>query len=103
MRNFYQSQLNKLDTSITEMGGLLESAINNALLSLKQNDPAIIKEAQALENETDQREKELESMCLKLILRQQPVAKDFHLISSALKMITDMERIGDQTDDIVET
>lgn len=102
MRNYYQSQLNKLDTTLIEMGSLLETAIGNALKSLKESSPEILTEAKAVEQEIDQKEKELENMCLKLILHQQPVARDFHLISSALKMITDMERIGDQADDIVQ-
>ena len=96
MRNYYQSQINKLDTSLIEMGSLLESAIENAMIALKNGDRQAVRDAKAIEREIDQKEKELETMCLKLILHQQPVARDFHLISAALKLITDMERIGDQ-------
>lgn len=100
MRDYYQQQLKELNNDLIEMGSLLEGAIKSALLTLESSDKSAIAKTKDYEKEIDQMEKELESRCLKLILHQQPVARDFHLISAALKMITDMERIGDQADDI---
>lgn len=102
MRNKFDTQLDILNNSLISMGVLCESAISGAIKSLMNKDIALAKAVIATEAEIDQKEKEIENLCLKLILQQQPVARDLRLISAALKMITDMERIGDQAADISE-
>lgn len=102
MRNRFDRQLQILDEELTRMGELCEVAIANATKALTDGD---LEQAQAVieaDEEIDQLEKEIESLCMKLLLQQQPVARDLRRISAALKMITDMERIGDQTSDIAE-
>lgn len=102
MRNKFDEQLLLLNSMLIEMGSLIETAISLATQALKERDPEIAKKAIAFDDEVDMKEKEIESLCLKLLLQQQPVARDLRLISAALKMITDMERIGDQSADISE-
>jgi phosphate transport system protein len=87
---------------LIEMGGLIESAIGLAQQALETQDVEIAKTAIAIEEDVNQKDKDIQSFCLKLLLQQQPVARDLRLISAALKMITDMERIGDQAADISE-
>lgn len=102
MRNRFDRQLQLLDEQLIHMGELCESAIANATKALREGS---IEQAKAVINadaEIDEMEKDIEKLCLKLLLQQQPVAKDLRRISAALKMITDMERIGDQTADIAE-
>ena len=102
MRNRFDKQLQILDEELTHMGELCEIAIANATKALTDGD---LEQAQAVieaDEEIDQLEKEIEGLCMKLLLQQQPVARDLRRISAALKMITDMERIGDQTSDIAE-
>ena len=102
MRNRYDMQLHLLDTQLTHMGELCETAIAKVTQALKEGNTeqaqVVIKE----DEEIDQIEKDIERLCLKLLLQQQPVARDLRRISAALKMITDMERIGDQTADIAD-
>ena len=102
MRYRYDMQLHTLDTQLTHMGELCEAAITKVTQALKDGNTeqaqVVIKE----DEEIDQIEKDIERLCLKLLLQQQPVARDLRRISAALKMITDMERIGDQTSDIAE-
>lgn len=100
MRNRFDEQLMQLNNHMLEMGALIESSIENATQALIDQNVAAAKAAIAADQEVDQKEREIESLCLKLLLQQQPVAKDLRLISAALKMITDMERIGDQAADI---
>lgn len=100
MRDYFQLQIDAIDKSLIEMGLQLENAINNAILTLTTQDEKLLVEAKQIELDVNKKEKELEGLCLNLILRQQPVASDFHLISAVLKMITDMERIGDIADDV---
>lgn len=102
MRNKFEEQLALLGDMLIQMGGLIETNISLATIALMEQNVDRAKEAIALDDEIDNMEKEIESMCLKLLLQQQPVAKDLRLISAALKMITDMERIGDQAADISE-
>jgi phosphate transport system protein len=102
MRSRFDEQLEQLNISLIEMGALCEGAIANAAKALLDGDLALARRAIAAEKEIDQKEREIESLCLKLLLQQQPVARDLRQISSALKMITDMERIGDQAGDISE-
>ena len=100
MRRRFDEQLSLLNYSLIEMAVLIESAIEKAVQSLEDQDISLAKSVIEGDQTIDEKEKEIESLCLKLLLQQQPVAKDLRLISSALKMITDMERIGDQAADI---
>lgn len=102
MRNSFDMQLRKLNNELIEMGSLIETAIARAYKGLIKQNIEIAKENVEFDREIDQKEKEVENICLKLLLQQQPVASDLRLISSAIKMITDMERIGDQAADISE-
>ncbi len=102
MRNKFDEQLQKLDAHLIHMGELCESAIANATKALREGSIEQAKAVIEADAEIDEIEKDIEKMCLKLLLQQQPVAKDLRRISAALKMITDMERIGDQTADIAE-
>ena len=97
----FERQLALLNEELTTMGGLIESAIANAVKALDGDEHSINK-AYDYEKSIDNKEREIESLSLKLLLTQQPVASDLRLISAALKMITDMERIGDQAEDIAE-
>ena len=102
MRGKFDEQLALLNDMLIEMGTLIETAIALATQALREQDIELAKKAIAYEQEIDQKEKDIEALCLKLLLRQQPIAKDLRLVSAALKMITDMERIGDQAADIAE-
>jgi len=102
MRNKFDEQLFLLNNLLIEMGALIEKAIAMAIEALRDQNVELAKKAIDFDEEVDQKEKEIQSLCLKLLLQQQPVAKDLRLISAALKMITDMERIGDQAADISE-
>ena len=102
MRNRFDQQLHHLDEQLTHMGKLCEIAISKVTQALKEGSAGQARIVVAEDEEIDQMEKEIERLCLKLLLQQQPVAKDLRRISAALKMITDMERIGDQTSDIAE-
>ena len=93
VRNRFDNQLNMLNAEIIQMGDLCEKAIEDAAKALTENDLELAKKAIAEDAQIDQKEKDIESLCLKLLLQQQPVARDLRLISAALKMITDMERI----------
>ena len=102
VRNRFDEQLHTLNHELLEMGALIERAIRSATDALVKQDVEAALQAIAADKEVDQAERDIESLCLKLLLQQQPVARDLRLISSALKMITDMERIGDQASDIAE-
>lgn len=102
MRNKFDMQLDLLKEQLTHMGELCEVAINQATEALKKGDLEQAAEVIHADEEIDQMEKDIERLCLKLLLQQQPVARDLRQISAALKMITDMERIGDQASDIAE-
>lgn len=102
MRKGFDAQLQALNTELIEMGALIEHAIQSSVEALVGQDAGKARRAIAFDHEVDQKEKDIESLCLKLLLQQQPVARDLRLISAALKMITDMERIGDQSADISE-
>lgn len=102
MRNSFDRQLQELNTELIKMGSLIEQAIEMAINAYVHQDIEKAKAAIAFDDEIDEMEKQIENLCLKLLLQQQPVAKDLRLISSALKMITDMERIGDHASDISE-
>lgn len=102
MRSRFDEQLALLNKELIEMGAMCEESINMATRALSECDKELAKKVAPLDIEIDQKEREIESMCLKLLLQQQPVAKDLRQVSAALKMITDMERIGDQAEDIAE-
>ena len=100
MRNRFDQQLDLLNEHLLGMGALIERSIEKATQALIRQDEQAANEAISADHEIDQKEQEIEGLCLKLLLQQQPVARDLRLISAALKMITDMERIGDQAADI---
>ena len=102
MRSRFDEQLALLNKELIEMGALCEEVIKLASEALTERSAALAAKVAPLDSEIDQKERTIESMCLKLLLQQQPVAKDLRQISAALKMITDMERIGDQAEDIAE-
>ena len=102
MRNRFDRQLEELNEMLIHMGELCETAIEEATGALEGHDIARAKAVITADSEIDQMEKEIENLCLKLLLQQQPVARDLRRISASLKMITDMERIGDQAADIAD-
>lgn len=102
MRNRFDRQLVQLNNELIEMGGMIEKAISDTVKALVNQDIELASNVIEYDEEIDHQEREIEQLCLKLLLQQQPVAKDLRLISAALKMITDMERIGDYATDISE-
>ncbi len=102
MRNHFDNQLTALNNELISMGALCENAIAGSVKALLEGDVGLAASIVRMDREIDHKEREIESLCLKLLLQQQPVASDLRLISSALKMITDIERIGDQASDIAE-
>ncbi len=102
MRNRFEKQLEQLSNELIEMGSMIEHAIQSAVTALIKEDMEQAKAAIEYDQEVDRQERDIEALCMKLLLQQQPVARDLRLISAALKMITDMERIGDQAADISE-
>ncbi|MDR2553019.1 MAG: phosphate signaling complex protein PhoU [Treponema sp.] len=102
MRDTYLRQLESLHSELIKMGALCEEAIAGAVKGLLEDDPALRRKAADLEKEIDLREREIEAFCIRLILREQPVAGDLRQITAAQKMIADMDRIGDQAADIAE-
>lgn len=103
MRNKFDEQLNNLNREMIKMGKLCEQVIATAIkMTMESTHEELKQEVLDTDSEIDRKEREIETICMKLLLRQQPVARDLRVISSALKMISDMERIGDQASDIVE-
>ncbi len=102
MRSQFDKQLEQLNTKMIEMGAECENIIALSAKALLDGDAQKALMAKNQGHKIDQMEREIESICLKLLLQQQPVAKDLRIVSAALKMITDMERIGDQAEDIAE-
>ena len=102
MRTNYDKQLDKLHEELILMGGMCEKAIALAIKALTDSNEKLIPEVYSTDNGIDQKEKEIESMCMRLLLQQHPVAGDLRTVSAALKMISDIERIGDQASDIAE-
>ena len=102
MRERYLGQLKQLNDLLVQMGQMVEHSIEMAIEALLKQDVKKANNTIAYDEEIDEKEKEVEQLCLKLLLCQQPVAKDLRFISAALKMITDLERIGDQASDISE-
>lgn len=102
MRNKFDHELENLNLELIKMGSLIENSIELSTRSLLEQNLELVGRVNELEIEIDEMEKTIESHCLKLLLQQQPVASDLRIISTALKMITDMERIGDNAEDIAE-
>ncbi len=102
MRELYNAQLEQLANELIAMGALCENAISMAIKSFIDAEADLVDKTRACEVMIDEKNAEIERLCLKLLLKQAPVATDFRMISSALKMITDLERIGDQAADIAE-
>ncbi|MDY5229618.1 MAG: phosphate signaling complex protein PhoU [Eubacteriales bacterium] len=102
MRNRFDEQLSQLNTELITMGALCEEAISGAAKYLIDNYSVLKEKVIDIDKQIDRKERDIENLCLRLILHQQPVATDLRLISAALKMISDMERIGDQASDIAE-
>ena len=102
MRDFFQEQLKELNRELTIMGSACEEIIAMASASLTNYNTEQAKKVSTVGAQIDEGYRNIESICLKLLLRQQPVAKDLRVISAAMKMITDLERIGDQAEDIVD-
>ena len=102
MRNRFDRQLEELHVELIEMGSMCEDVIRKTSKLLQSGDAKVAKEIRKEDSNIDEQERLVESLCLKLLLQQQPVAKDLRKVSAALKMITDMERIGDQASDIAE-
>ena len=102
MRNHFDKQLQNLNEELITMGSLCEDAISASVKAMLEDDESLIAVVFKADDEIDRKERDIESVCMKLLLQQQPVARDLRVISSALKMISDMERIGDQASDIAE-
>ena len=102
MRERFTEQLEELHIELIQMGALCEDAISAAAEALLKKELELIERAKEAERQIDQKERDVEGRCLKLLLQQQPVAGDLRAISAALKMISDLERIGDQAADIAE-
>ena len=104
MRNRFDEQLERLNVELIRMGALCEDVISQAAKTLETPTDEFRQTVYDTDHEIDRKERDIESLCMRLLLQQQPVASDLRLISSALKMISDMERIGDQAadDDVVD-
>ena len=102
MRNHFDTQLNTLHVELIKMGALCEESIAAAMKSVLDEDATMALRASLTEREIDRKERDIEGQCMKLLLRQQPVASDLRAVSAAMRMISDMERIGDQASDIAE-
>lgn len=102
MRNSFNEQLEQLNVELIKMGALCEEAISAATKALLERDLQLGERARVLEQEIDHKERDIENQCMKLLLRQQPVAGDLRRISTAMKVVTDIERIGDHASDIAE-
>ena len=98
----FTEQLSDLNNEMIQMGSLCESAIDTCVDALLNSDVSMVKVVSQREREIDEKESEITALCMKMLLHQQPVASDLRQISAALKMVTDLERIGDQADDIGE-
>ncbi len=102
MRNRFDSQLEILNNGIIEMGAMVEESLNSSIEALLKFNKPLAQKVIAGDKDIDQKMKDIETLCLRLLLSQQPVARDLRLISASLKMVSDLERIGDQAADISE-
>ena len=101
-RKYYEMELQKLNASLLEMGEMIRMAIGGAVTALLEFDHDKAREIIAYDEQIDRQNREIERQCYALLLSQQPVAGDLRMVSAALKMTTDMERIGDHAADISE-
>ena len=102
MRKRFDEQLNELNKEMQAMGTMVEESIQKAIEALLKQDEVLAQSVMENDALVDQKQKEIENICFTLLMQQQPVASDLHVISAALKMVTDMERIGDHAADISE-
>ena len=102
MRNKFDKQLSKLNEELIHMGSMMEQSIEMAISALVKQDREKAEKTMLYADEIERKEKEIENMCFQILLSQQPVAGDLRRVSSAMKMVTDMKRIGDQAGDIAE-
>ena len=102
MREAYNEQLHTLHRELRDMANLCEQAVSMAVQAVTRRETDLVEQVRGVDGFIDKKERDIESLCLKLLLQQQPVASDLRDISSALKMISDLERIGDQASDIAE-
>ena len=102
MRELYTQQLETMKTRLIQMGAMCEDAISCSVKGMLHGDAELLKKVESTEMDINQMEREIERLCMRLLLMQQPVASDLRSVSSALKIISDLERIGDQAEDIAE-
>jgi len=102
LRHYFDKELEVLHTDLIKMASLVEESIENTIIALKKHDIALAKKIYFNDDAIDEYERKIEKTCLNLIARQQPLAKDLRTIGTALKIITDLERIADQSSDIAE-
>lgn len=102
MREKFDEQLEQLNNELIRMGAFCEEAISTAAKALIEDDMELAARVKPVDERIDRMERDIEGLCMRLLLQQQPVARDLRQISSALKMISDLERIGDQAGDIAE-
>lgn len=102
MREYFDFELKTLNDMLIEMGTLVESAIKNTIFIIKNGEYDKLEKSRDIEDKINKKEREIQNLCLNILLLQSPVAGDLRVVSSALKMITDLERIGDQAIDIAE-
>ncbi len=102
VRKLFEEQLSLLKDLLVKMGELNCEAIEDAVTALEKQDAELARKTKGVEQLVDEKEQQIERLCLKIILKQQPVASDLLFVTSAMKMITDMERIADQAVDISE-
>ncbi len=102
MRRRFDQQLNMLNEELIHMGTMIEEAIQKSIEALLKQDTTLAKQIMDADEEIDRKQKEIENLCFTLLMQQQPVASDLRVISAAMKMVTDMERIGDHAADISE-
>ena len=102
MRELYTQQLETMKTRLIQMGAMCEDAISCSVKGMLHGDAELLKKVESTEMDINQMEREIERLCMRLLLMQQPVASDLRSVSSALKIISDLERIGDQAYDIAE-
>ena len=102
MRSKFDEQLNQLNDEMMRMGTMIEDSIEKAIDALVNQKVTLAEEIMARDEDIDRQQKKIESICFNLLMQQQPVARDLRTISAAMKMVTDMERIGDHAADISE-
>lgn len=102
MRDKYQEELEQLNASIIKMGKMIEIAIESSIIALMGRDVEAAKTVSINDDQIDSMERDIEAQCMKILLQQQPVASDLRIVTAALKMVTDMERIGDHAADIAD-